>query len=62
MKLGDLFETVEDYTYETIIENGEWVGRYIHNNVTFDLCKAIVKYSRFKGNYLESPELLKEKQ
>ena len=60
MKQCDLFKTVEDYIYEIIIENNKWVGKYIHNNVTFDLCKAIVKYSKYIGNRLENPEILKE--
>ena len=54
----DFFETVEGHIYEIILRDDKWKGRYIHNNVTFNLCKAIVKYSKYIGNRLENPEIL----
>ena len=59
MKRGDLFKTVEGYIYEEILDNYKWRGRYIHNNITFDLCNAIVRYSKHIGNKFENPEILK---
>lgn len=61
MKEHDIFKTVAKYTYEIILENDKWKGRYIHNNVIFYPIDTIVKYSKYVGNRLENPKLLENK-